>query len=222
MPAFTPEVFFHFLLPPIILDSAYALYDDDFFENLGLILTFAFVGTFLNVIIVGASLFGLGAAGAMGDFVDDAPSFLNCLTFASLVTLTLTPERFRFSNICLLFAPQISAVDPVAVLAIFEEIGVNMVLYFLVFGESLLNDGVTIVFYNTFVALQHSDVNASQILLAIASLFTVVVGGLVIGLLIGALSALILKCTKVDQILHPLINLLFDFRTHCNVCRTEI
>ena len=87
-----------------------------------------------------------------------------------------------------------------AVLAIFEEIGVNMVLYFLVFGESLLNDGVTIVFYNTFVALQHSDVNASQILLAIASLFTVVVGGLVIGLLIGALSALILRCTKVDQI----------------------
>ena len=88
LPAFTPEVFFHFLLPPIILDSAYALYDDDFFENLGLILTFAFVGTFLNVIIVGASLFGLGAAGAMGGFVGDAPSFLNCLTFASLVTLT--------------------------------------------------------------------------------------------------------------------------------------
>ena len=90
-------------------------------------------------------------------------------------------------------------------LAIFEEIGVNMVLYFLVFGESLLNDGVTIVFYNTFVALheqqQHTGVvDASQVLLAIASLFTVVVGGLVIGLLIGALSALILRCTKVDHI----------------------
>ena len=45
---------------------------------------------------------------------------------------------FSFTE-SLVFSSLISAVDPVAVLAIFQELGVNSNLYFLVFGESLLN-----------------------------------------------------------------------------------
>ena len=40
---------------------------------------------------------------------------------------------------CLVFSALISAVDPVAVLAIFQEVGVNEDLYYLLFGESLFS-----------------------------------------------------------------------------------
>ena len=44
----------------------------------------------------------------------------------------------------IVFSALISAVDPVAVLAIFQEIGVNKDLYYLLFGESLLNGSIII------------------------------------------------------------------------------
>ena len=62
-------------------------------------------------------------------------------------------------------------------LAIFEEIHVNVGLYFMVFGESLFNDGVTVVLYNTMISLVNmTSIPGSQIAMAILSFFCVVLG----------------------------------------------
>uniref|UniRef100_A0A183BLT1 Na_H_Exchanger domain-containing protein n=1 Tax=Globodera pallida TaxID=36090 RepID=A0A183BLT1_GLOPA len=120
---FDQKVFFFFLLPPIILEAAYSLNDRAFIDNLGTICLYAVVGTVLNIAIVGGLLIWAEWAGMFG-------------TFGIHVL-----DSFLFSSL-------IAAVDPVAVLAIFKEVGVNQMLYFMVFGESLLNDAVTVVCYN--------------------------------------------------------------------------
>lgn len=56
----------------------------------------------------------------------------------------LNISTFTFID-CLLFGTLISATDPVTVLAIFSELHVDVNLYALVFGESVLNDAVAIV-----------------------------------------------------------------------------
>lgn len=119
-PAMKTDVFFLYLLPPIVLDAGYFMPTRPFFENFGTIFWYAVVGTLWNSIGIGVSLYGICQIEAFG-----------------LSDITLLQN--------LLFGSLISAVDPVAVLAVFENIHVNEQLYILVFGESLLNDAVTVV-----------------------------------------------------------------------------
>lgn len=121
-PVLDSKSFFLCLLPPIILDAGYFLPIRPFMENLGTILTFAVVGTLWNAFFIGGVLYA----------VCQINPNQSCL-----YQLDLLP--------CLLFGSIISAVDPVAVLAVFEEIHINELLHIIVFGESLLNDAVTVV-----------------------------------------------------------------------------
>jgi NhaP-type Na+/H+ or K+/H+ antiporter len=73
-------LFFNVLLPPIILDAAYSLYDRDFLSNLGAIVLFAVVGTLFNVFAIGYALYAFNLAGIMGTFSHELTS-IQCLIF---------------------------------------------------------------------------------------------------------------------------------------------
>ena len=99
-----------------------------------------------------------------------------------------------------------SAVDPVAVLTIFDEIRVNKRFYFLVFGESLFNDGVSVVLYNAMVGLdKNQNAGLDQYFMAVLSFFFVAGGGLMIGFIIGAFSAFFCKFTGHTRVIEPLV-----------------
>merc|ERR1719507_2849907 len=63
----TPDVFFLFMLPPIILDAGYFMPNRLFFDHLGTILTMAVVGTIFNVLTIGVSLWAAGQTGLYGE-----------------------------------------------------------------------------------------------------------------------------------------------------------
>ena len=84
--------------------------------------------------------------------------------------------------------------------AILQEIHVNQGLYFLVFGESLFNDGVTVVLYNTMQSLLAIDtVGLTETLMAILSFFLVAFGGALIGFLAGLFASYVTKYTQQER-----------------------
>ncbi|XP_072729125.1 sodium/hydrogen exchanger 5 isoform X3 [Ciconia boyciana] len=186
-----PNMFFLFLLPPIVLDSGYFMPSRLFFDNIGAILTYAVVGTLWNSFTTGAALWGLHQAGLMADPGVEA-GLMDFLLFGSLI----------------------SAVDPVAVLAVFEEVHVNETLFIIVFGESLLNDAVTVVLYkvfNSFVELGPAHIHATDYVKGVASFFLVSLGGTAVGLLFAFLLALITRFTKRVRIIEPLFVFLLAY-----------
>lgn len=106
-----------------------------------------------------------------------------------------------------LFGSLISAVDPVAVLAVFEEIQVNEILYIVVFGESLLNDAVTVVLYNMFENYSEmglENIIYTDILSGVLNFFIVALGGTVIGILWGFATGFVTKFTTEVRVIEPI------------------
>ncbi|XP_023775351.1 sodium/hydrogen exchanger 3 isoform X2 [Cyanistes caeruleus] len=177
----TPTVFFFYLLPPIVLDAGYFMPNRLFFGNLGSILLYAVIGTVWNAATTGLSLYGVYLTGIMGQLHSGLLDFL-------------------------LFGSLIAAVDPVAVLAVFEEVHVNEVLFIIVFGESLLNDAVTVVLYNvfdSFVAIGAANVTGIECLKGIVSFFVVSLGGTLVGIFFAFLLSLVSRFTKHVRIIEP-------------------
>ncbi|CAA7039363.1 unnamed protein product [Microthlaspi erraticum] len=122
--------------------SGFSLQPKPFFSNFGAIVTFSVLGTFVASIVTGVLVY-LG--GVM--FLMYRLPFVECLMFGSLI----------------------SATDPVTVLSIFQELGSDVNLYALVFGESVLNDAMAISLYRT-MSLVRSHSTGQNFFMVIVSL----------------------------------------------------
>ncbi|CAH1397680.1 unnamed protein product [Nezara viridula] len=165
--AFSPTAFFLVLLPPIIFESGYNLHKGNFFQNIGSILVFAIAGTTISALVIGAGIYLLGLAD-----VAYRLSFMESFAFGSLI----------------------SAVDPVATVAIFHALDIDPVLNMLVFGESILNDAIAIVLTTSVFESGNPNMSSSEAVLAGINRFCLMFfASAGIGVVFALISALLLK-----------------------------
>ncbi|XP_058815487.1 sodium/hydrogen exchanger 8 [Topomyia yanbarensis] len=177
---FSPTAFFLVLLPPIIFESGYNLHKGNFFQNIGSILVFAIIGTTISALVIGSGVYLLGLA--------EVAYRLNFV------------ESFAFGSL-------ISAVDPVATVAIFHALDIDPILNMLVFGESILNDAISIVLTTTVMPMVSgsegpgSTGTGESIISALNTFCLMFFASAGIGVVFALMSALLLK--HVDLRKHP-------------------
>lgn len=94
----------------------------------------------------------------------------------------------------LLFGVLISATDPVAVTALFKELGVDKRLGIIIEGESLFNDGAAIVLYGILASVA-SGGEPFNLATSATTFFVTVAGGAALGLVFGMIFAELMKRT---------------------------
>lgn len=161
-------IFLVVLLPPIIFESGYNMNKQTFFKNIGAVMIYSFLGTFIAIFSSSFMFWMFGQAKLGAEFT--------------------WKESFAFGSL-------ISATDPVSVLAIFKEMNADENLFAIIFGESIFNDAVAIVMYQT-VMLSGTAADASvgeSIYKGAGQFLLIFIGSLIIGAVMALLVAFILK-----------------------------
>lgn len=177
--AFDEQIFMYLLLPPIIFEAALTVNKREFRRRRGSIMVFAVLGTLLSSFITGAITY------YSAKYIGDQPlDLLDSLVFGSLI----------------------SSIDPVAILSVLTSLKMSETdtIYILVFGESLLNDGVAITLFKSLLEhYRHSSASFDSILGSVADFLIIASGSCAIGLACGVCCLCYFHLNS--SILHPVM-----------------
>jgi CPA1 family monovalent cation:H+ antiporter len=173
-PRLTKALLFGAFLPGLIFEAAFHIRWPEFRDNLITILSLAVPGVIASTALIAVALTPvLNIAGLLPGF-----GWKDALVFGALI----------------------SATDPVAVVALFRNLGAPRRLTMLLDSESLLNDGTAIVFFTLSLSLlSGTAVTAGQLSVQFVSIVGI---GAVIGATIGAAASLVMR-----QIDDPMIEI---------------
>ncbi|OEL35292.1 Sodium/hydrogen exchanger 2 [Dichanthelium oligosanthes] len=162
---FSEDLFFIYLLPPIIFNAGFQVKKKQFFRNFMTIILFGAVGTLISFVII--------TLGAMGLFkkLDVGPL-----------------ELGDYLAIGAIF----SATDSVCTLQVLNQ-DETPLLYSLVFGEGVVNDATSVVLFNAIENLDIGHFDALVLLNFVGKFLYLFFTSTVLGVATGLLSAYIIK-----------------------------
>ncbi|XP_049850515.1 sodium/hydrogen exchanger 8-like isoform X2 [Schistocerca gregaria] len=167
---FSYEFFFSVLLPFIIFESGFSMHRQSFFRNAGSILTLAIIGTFMSSLIISI--------------------------LVHVLSSLLSPVKYNFWD-SLILGSILSSTDPVATLSVFDKVNVDTTVKSLVFGESVLNDAVSIIQLKTLGSLYSDEFTAKTFFVGCLKFSVNLVGTILIGFLMAAFISFLLKRTTL-------------------------
>ncbi|KAK4405643.1 Sodium/hydrogen exchanger 1 [Sesamum angolense] len=162
---FSEDLFFIYLLPPIIFNAGFQVKKKQFFRNFMTIMLFGAVGTLISFIII-----SLGMAFSL-----------------ALVSSSLFYFIYEYP-LSTIFA----ATDSVCTLQVLNQ-DETPLLYSLVFGEGVVNDATSVVLFNAVQNFDLSHINTTIAFQLVGNFIYLFITSTVLGVVAGLLSAYIIK-----------------------------
>lgn len=164
-PLLTRDMLFLIFLPGLVFEAAFHIHFENLWRDRLAVLALAIPGVMLAIALTA----GL-------------------VVFAGALTAYLPHVGWALA---LLFGAAIAATDPISVVALFSELGAPSRLTLLVEGESLLNDGTSIVFFSLILAVLMGGTASTGAL--VVDFGREVGGGAVVGLAIGLAASQVVR-----------------------------
>ncbi|XP_042025403.1 sodium/hydrogen exchanger 2-like isoform X3 [Salvia splendens] len=161
---FSEDLFFIYLLPPIIFNAGFQVKKKQFFRNFATIMMFGAIGTLVSFTII-----SLGAISILGE-MDLGLDIGDYLAIGAIFAAT--------DSVCTL---QVLCQDE------------TPLLYSLVFGEGVVNDATSVVLFNAIQDFDLTHINSTIALQLIGNFIYLFISSTVLGVFLGLLSAYIIK-----------------------------
>ncbi|XP_042037270.1 sodium/hydrogen exchanger 1-like [Salvia splendens] len=161
---FNEDLFFIYLLPPIIFNAGFQVKKKQFFRNFMTIVMFGVLGTLISFVII-----SLGAIAILGK-MDIGLAIGDYIAIGAIFAAT----------------------DSVCTLQVLNQ-DETPLLYSLVFGEGVVNDATSVVLFNAVQNFDLSNINTSIALQLVGTFFYLFISSTALGVGTGLLSAYIIK-----------------------------